>query len=208
VSRSQDGPRPFGALRHSGNAGISFGDFDPWTWNADAEAERQHSETSGKNSAVDQKLQRDRCRRYDKFRREFRTESDCNKHLATVRWPTGVISPCCDSAATLEREYVWQCNACKSKFTACAGTSIERSGWQLWVWYRAAFLILWNRGEHQSELSAERFATMIRVNDSEALRKKVGALIDGSPEIHTGSRDRDLRKRIAIALLQPPSRDG
>jgi transposase-like protein len=77
----------------------------------------------------------------------FTNEAAATAHSEASRWPNGVICPLCgvvEEATKLggkTKSGLWQCNACKGKFTVRTGTVFERSHIPLHKWLLATHLM-------------------------------------------------------------------
>ncbi len=75
------------------------------------------------------------------------TDDDAENLLAELRWPDGVVCPCCggtrvyklDIAAIRRRRY--KCRACRRQFSVTKGTILEGSKLPLADWVRAVRLL-------------------------------------------------------------------
>jgi transposase-like protein len=80
--------------------------------------------------------------------KKFPTEESCIKHLESLRWPTGIVCPCCGSSRKIhhiKRCYVYKCADCNKTFSVRKGTIFEESRLPLRKWFSAAWLITSNR---------------------------------------------------------------
>ena len=74
---------------------------------------------------------------------EFNSEDRCREYLELLRWPTGVCCVRCGnvSVSNLEKRQQYECNGCRYRFSATAGTVFHDSHLPLWKWFLAAYLI-------------------------------------------------------------------
>lgn len=78
----------------------------------------------------------------------FPSESSCIIHLEKLRWPTGVICPCCGSSRKIyrvARAHIYKCADCAKIFSVRKGTIFEESRLPLRKWFAAAWLVSANR---------------------------------------------------------------
>ncbi len=72
------------------------------------------------------------------FERKFRTEDDCRRYLAKIRWPYGFRCPQCGlDRAWRIGDKLWQCQNCNAMVSITAGTIFHRSHLPLRLWFRA-----------------------------------------------------------------------
>jgi transposase-like protein len=76
--------------------------------------------------------------------KRYPTESDCIKHLETVRWPKGAVCPYCksDKATAVPGEERHHCNNCNTSFSVTVGTIFHHTHLPLQKWFLAVTLIL------------------------------------------------------------------
>lgn len=78
----------------------------------------------------------------------FSDEDTCIKHLEGLRWPKGVICPCCGSSRKIygvARNNTYKCADCRKQFSVRKGTIFEESRLPLRKWYAASWLVTSNR---------------------------------------------------------------
>jgi transposase-like protein len=78
----------------------------------------------------------------------FPTEATCIAHLEHLRWPKGVICPCCGSSRKIHRVTrgaSYKCADCTKMFSVRKGTIFEESRLPLRKWFAAAWLMTENR---------------------------------------------------------------
>jgi transposase-like protein len=78
----------------------------------------------------------------------FPTEEACIMHLERLRWPKGVICPCCGSSRKIyhvSRANIYKCSDCRKEFSVRKGTIFEESRLPLRKWFAAGWLITSNR---------------------------------------------------------------
>jgi transposase-like protein len=78
----------------------------------------------------------------------FPDEEACVKHLEILRWPKGIVCPCCGSTRKIyhvKRKFIYKCADCNNQFSVRKGTIFEESRLPLQKWFAAAFLITSNR---------------------------------------------------------------
>jgi transposase-like protein len=89
----------------------------------------------------------------------FHNEETCVRHLEKLRWPKGIICPCCGSSRKiyfLKRGYVYKCGDCEKQFSVRKGTIFEESRITLRKWFAAAWLVTSNRkGISSTQLARE-----------------------------------------------------
>jgi transposase-like protein len=89
----------------------------------------------------------------------FPNEESCVRHLEGLRWPKGVVCPCCGSTRKvyhLKRGYTYKCADCRNHFSVRKGTIFEESRLPLRKWFAAAWLITSNRkGIASTQLARE-----------------------------------------------------
>jgi len=76
----------------------------------------------------------------------FPSEKECVAHLEKLRWPKGIICPCCGSNRKIynvDRGY--KCSDCAKTFSVRKGTIFEESRLPLQKWFAASWLITTNR---------------------------------------------------------------
>lgn len=84
---------------------------------------------------------------YDMMR-AFPTEDSCIMHLERLRWPKGIICPCCGSSRKIyrvSRGSIYKCSDCRKPFSVRKGTIFEESRLPLRKWFAAAWLVTSNR---------------------------------------------------------------
>src|SRR6056297_3628967 len=77
------------------------------------------------------------------FRRKFRTERDCIKHLIKHKWPNGFECPQCgyQKATLVSTRQVYQCKKCHHQASVTANTIFHRTGKPLRDWFWAIFIV-------------------------------------------------------------------
>jgi transposase-like protein len=78
----------------------------------------------------------------------FSNEESCVRHLESLRWPTGIVCPCCGSTRKIykiQRAFIYKCADCNNQFSVRKGTIFEESRLPLQKWFAAAWLITSNR---------------------------------------------------------------
>lgn len=89
----------------------------------------------------------------------FPDEESCVRHLEKLRWPKGIICPCCGSSRKIyyvKRAHGYKCADCKKQFSVRKGTIFEESRLPLRKWFAAAWLITSNRkGISSTQLARE-----------------------------------------------------
>jgi len=89
----------------------------------------------------------------------FPDEETCIAHLEKLRWPTGIICPCCGSCRKIHRvtrANIYKCADCTKQFSVRKGTIFEESRLPLQKWFAAAWLITNNRkGISSTQLARE-----------------------------------------------------
>ncbi len=117
----------------------------------------------------------------------FPDEETCVRHLERLRWPKGIICPCCGSSRKvyrLSRGHIFKCSDCHNQFSVRKGTIFEESRLPLRKWFAAAWLVTSNR----KGIASTQLAREIGVTQKTAwfmlgrLREVVSALVDlGGP---------------------------
>jgi transposase-like protein len=86
-------------------------------------------------------------------------EESCVNHLERLRWPNGIICPCCGSSRKIyrvTRGFTFKCSDCQNQFSVRKGTIFEESRLPLRKWFAAAWLITSNRkGIASTQLARE-----------------------------------------------------
>lgn len=78
----------------------------------------------------------------------FPDEETCVRHLEQLRWPNGIVCPCCGSSRKVyrvARNFTYKCSDCRKDFSVRKGTIFEESRLPLQKWFAAAWLITTNR---------------------------------------------------------------
>ena len=83
--------------------------------------------------------------------RRFSDESACRAYLLALRWPDGVVCPCCGGRRVLAiRRDLWRCADCRREASVMAGTIFQDSKLPLTVWFRA----MWHVTSQKNGVSA------------------------------------------------------
>ena len=89
----------------------------------------------------------------------FPDEESCIKHMENLRWPKGIVCPCCGSTRKIyhvERSHIYKCADCRNEFSVRKNTIFEESRLPLQKWFAAAWLITANRkGIASAQLARE-----------------------------------------------------
>jgi transposase-like protein len=89
----------------------------------------------------------------------FPDEATCIRHLEKLRWPKGIVCPCCGSTRKiyhLKRSRVYKCADCHNEFSVRKNTIFEESRLPLRKWFAAAWLMASNRkGIASTQLARE-----------------------------------------------------
>lgn len=123
----------------------------------------------------------------------FPNEETCVKHLERLRWPKGVICPCCGSSRKIyrvSRGSIFKCSDCRNQFSVRKGTIFEESRLPLRKWFAAAWLITSNRkGIPSTQLAREIGVTqktawfmLGRLREVASAMGDIGGPIDGTVE--------------------------
>ena len=117
----------------------------------------------------------------------FPDEGRCVLHLEKLRWPKGVVCPCCGSMRKvyrLQRGHGYKCADCRKQFSVRKGTIFEESRLPLRKWFAAVWLVTSSR----KGISSTQLAREIGVTQKTAwfmlgrLREVAGAMGDfGGP---------------------------
>jgi transposase-like protein/ribosomal protein L37AE/L43A len=76
------------------------------------------------------------------FERMFDTETKCRDHLYQIKYPNGFVCPKCgETAFWWSAKHVLCCKHCQNQVALRAGTVMESSKKPLLLWYRAIFLV-------------------------------------------------------------------
>jgi len=78
----------------------------------------------------------------------FADENACIEHLEKLRWPSGIVCPCCGSTRKIyrvSRGSGYKCADCKNIFSVRKGTIFEESRLPLRKWFAASWLVTTNR---------------------------------------------------------------
>ena len=97
----------------------------------------------------------------------FSTEEKCIEHLASIRWPDGVVCPHCggfQKVSNLTTRPVWWCGDCKKQFSVKIGTIFEDSKIKLQKW----FMAIWLLTSHKKGISSCQLARDIGVTQKTA----------------------------------------
>ena len=114
----------------------------------------------------------------------FDSEKKCIEHLASLRWPDGVICPRCEESERINwirTKQLWWCGGCKRQFSIRIGTIFEESRLPLLKW----FMAIWLLTSHQKGISSHQLARDIGVTQKTAwsmlkrLREVMPLLGDG-----------------------------
>ena len=72
----------------------------------------------------------------------FGTETACREYLVRLRWPGGFRCPKCGGAkASVVREVLFQCSACRHQASVTAGTIFQDVRKPLTMWFRAMWYV-------------------------------------------------------------------
>ncbi len=89
----------------------------------------------------------------------FPTEEACILHLEKLRWPKGIVCPCCGSTRKvyhLTRGHTYKCADCRKQFSVRKGTIFEESRLPVRKWFAAVWLLTSNRkGIPSTQLARE-----------------------------------------------------
>lgn len=89
----------------------------------------------------------------------FPNEESCVRHLEKLRWPKGIVCPCCGSTRKvyhLGRGHTYKCADCENQFSVRKGTIFEESRLPLRKWFAASWLVTSNRkGIPSTQLARE-----------------------------------------------------
>jgi transposase-like protein len=97
----------------------------------------------------------------------FPSEKECVTHLEKLRWPKGIICPCCGSSRKfyhLTRADKYKCADCTKSFSVRKGTIFEESRLPLQKWFAASWLIT----AHRKGISSHQLAREIGVSQKTA----------------------------------------
>lgn len=99
--------------------------------------------------------------------KEFPTEESCIKHLEKLRWPKGIVCPCCGSSRKIHhvsRNHTYKCADCQKMFSVRKGTIFEESRLPLRKWFSAGWLIT----NHRKGISSCQLARELGVTQKTA----------------------------------------
>lgn len=89
----------------------------------------------------------------------FPDEKSCIQHLEQLRWPKGIVCPCCGSSRKIykvTRDHIYKCSDCNLQFSVRKGTIFEESRLPLRKWFMAVWLVTSSRkGISSCQLSRE-----------------------------------------------------
>ena len=89
----------------------------------------------------------------------FPDEASCVAHLEKLRWPKGIVCPCCGcfrKIYRLKRRHAYKCADCRKQFSVRKGTIFEESRLPLQKWFAATWLVTSNRkGIASTQLARE-----------------------------------------------------
>jgi transposase-like protein len=97
----------------------------------------------------------------------FPSEKECVEHLEKLRWPNGIICPCCGSNRKIYkvvRAKCYKCADCQKDFSVRKGTLFEESRLPLQKWFAAAWLIT----SHRKGISSHQLSREIGVTQKTA----------------------------------------
>ncbi len=97
----------------------------------------------------------------------FDSEEKCIEHLASLRWPDGIICPkcgCFEHINPIRTRNLWWCGDCKRQFSVRIGTIFEESRISLKKWFMAIWLIT----SHKKGISSHQLARDIGVTQKTA----------------------------------------
>lgn len=124
---------------------------------------------------------------------KFQNEETCIRHLEKLRWPKGIICPCCGSSRKIyyvERAHGYKCADCGKQFSVRKGTIFEESRLPLVKWFAAVWLVTSNRkGISSPQLAREIGVTqktawfiLGRLREVAGVMSKSGGPMDGTIE--------------------------
>ncbi len=123
----------------------------------------------------------------------FPNEESCIKHLENLRWPKGIVCPCCGSTRKIyhvKRSHIFKCADCHNEFSVRKNTIFEESRLPLQKWFMAAWLITANRkGIASTQLAREIGVTqktawfvLGRLREVAGTMANMGGPMDGAVE--------------------------
>jgi transposase-like protein len=95
------------------------------------------------------------------WQQQFSTE-DCLAYLKKMKWPNGLICPCCahNQSYEISRRRLYKCTHCKKQTSVMAGTLFHGRHIALVKWFWAIYFL----GSDEGSISALRLSKLIEVN--------------------------------------------
>lgn len=92
------------------------------------------------------------------FQDSFRTEEDCQRYLAKLRWPKGFICPNCehDDAYLVTTRGLFQCVVCRHQTSVTSGTLFHGTKIPLRNWFWMIYQVSQDKGGASSTRLAEQ----------------------------------------------------
>jgi transposase-like protein len=80
---------------------------------------------------------------FEAFLDWFQSEEDCERYLAWVRWPDGVICPRCTERKVWRTDRgLWHCGGCQTQTSVTVGTVFEDTRKPLRLWFHVMWLMM------------------------------------------------------------------
>lgn len=117
-------------------------------------------------------------------------EKRCIKHLEKIRWPDGIVCPCCNSRRkiySISRGHNYKCADCKKQFSVRKGTIFAESRLPLTKWFAAS----WLATNIEEGISSSQLAREIGVT-----QKTAWFILSRLREV-AGTSDGGIRKKLA-----------
>ncbi len=93
---------------------------------------------------------------------KYQNEDDSRTYLEGLRWPDGITCPHCGSKSIsrVQKYHALDCNSCRCRFSATAGTIFQDTHLPLWKWFTAMYLMI----ESKKGISANQMKRTLGVS--------------------------------------------
>ena len=93
---------------------------------------------------------------------KYHNEDDSRAYLEGLRWPDGITCPHCGSKSIsrVQKYHALDCNSCRCRFSATAGTIFQDTHLPLWKWFTAMYLMI----ESKKGISANQMKRTLGVS--------------------------------------------